>query len=131
MRKMEMMESRQAMVDAICEFLKESYKPEALGYFASVFELYGDLSEDLDFINLIDGFIETMNIYSPIEKEMVDAFTLAGASLTYLMDTYAIEYTNQLNHFYWNNESMKKDNIISITKLFKTLIDADYNNELL
>lgn len=131
MRKMEMMESRQAMVDAICEFLEESYKPEALGYFASVFELYGDLSEDLDFINLIDGFIETMNIYSPIEKEMVDAFTLASASLAYLMDTYAIEYTNQLNHFYWNNESMKKDNIISIIKLFKTLIDADYNNELL
>lgn len=131
MRKMEMMESRQAMVDAICEFLEESYKPEALGYFASVFELYGDLSEDLDFINLIDSFIEAMNIYSPIEKEMVDAFTLAGASLAYLMDTYIIEYTNQLNHFYWDNESMKKDNITDIAKLFKALINADYNNELL
>lgn len=131
MRKMEMMESRQAMVDAICEFLEDTYKPEALGYFASVFEIYGDLSEDLDFINLIDSFIEAMNIYTPIEKEKVDAFTLAGASLAYLMDTYATEYTNQLNHFYWNNESIKKDNITDIAKLFKALINADYNNELL
>lgn len=131
MRKMEMMESRQVIVDAICEFLEDTYKPEAVGYFASVFEIYGDLSEDLDFINLIDSFIEVMNIYTPIKEDKIDAFTLAGASLAYLMDTYTIEYTNQLNHFYWDNESIKKDNIIDIVKLFKALIDADYNNELL